>query len=66
VARTSCWGISSLVERPLRMREAPGSIPGFSTEIFESALGATYFCPSPKPLSVFLSFAETAHEIWEE
>ena len=35
----STWGISSLVERPLRMREAPGSIPGFSN-IFRQLLFA--------------------------
>ena len=27
------WGCSSVVERPLRMREAPGSIPGISNVI---------------------------------
>lgn len=34
-----CWGCSSVVERSLRMREAPGSNPGISTKPFYLGVG---------------------------
>ena len=32
------WGCSSVVERPLRMRKAPGSIPGTSIVLFKHSV----------------------------
>ena len=33
------WGCSSVVERSIRIRDAPGSIPGVSTKNFQTKYG---------------------------
>ena len=33
------WGCSSVVERSIRIRDAPGSIPGVSTKFFKQRFG---------------------------
>ena len=42
-------GCSSVVERSLRMRDAPGSIPGVSTAIFIAVKNKEWACPGVEP-----------------
>ena len=47
-----CWygrGCSSVVERSLRMRDAPGSIPGVSTAILFTVKNNEWACPGVEP-----------------
>ena len=37
-------GLAQMIERPLRMREVPGSIPGFSKSLFVYFFSPNYVC----------------------